>query len=303
MSGTGLVSQHDHGHVGLDRLDGNPDPVRLVREHLRVGVAVTVAAVGADLAADLGSRDPGRAVRPHAVRAVDVGAAAVTRDRRLPHSLRQRAQHRREHHLALLPVGEDGPVGRERTDHRPLRDDEVDRAHRTRREPALRVEEVLECDPDRRLRIERRRVDAGSRLPGGAAEVDLRAAAALPHRDADEVLLVVAGGVAVDQILAHPGAVGDRRQRRRHPLGGGVAGVGHRPMHRRNAVPLDRLAEQPLAEVELGDDGQHVRREDLAEADVVEDQAPRVLLGLSGAVERARGRARARSRRRSSSRC
>ena len=151
----------------------------------------------------------------------------------------------------------------------------------------------LNATPTRRLGVERGGVDARSRLARGPAEVDFGAPAALAHLDAHAVLLVVVDAVAVGEVLAHPLAVGDRLQRQLHPLGRGVADVAHRAEHRIEAVAPDGLAQQALAELEPGHAGLHVGGQDLAEADVVEDQAPRLAHRLAAAEQRA-GRARAR---------
>ena len=70
------------------------------------------------------------------------------------------------HRLALLPVGEHGAVRRQRADARALGDDEVDAAGRPRREPAARVEQVLEGEP-RRSSSRRARCSSCTCAPGG----------------------------------------------------------------------------------------------------------------------------------------
>ena len=124
-----MPEHHDRG-TGLDRLRGDADAVRLVGEHLAVGIPVPVGAERPDLAAALRHRDPGRSVREQPVRVVDVRAAAVACHRGGAHSLREGAENRRDDRLALLPVGEHGAVRRQRVHARALGDDEVDAAGR-----------------------------------------------------------------------------------------------------------------------------------------------------------------------------
>lgn len=98
----------------------------------------------------------------------------------------------------------------------------------------------------------------------------------------------VVDAVAVDRVLALPVPVRDGRERERHALGGGVADVVHRADDGARAVALDRLGEQALAEVEARANRLHVGEEDRPEADVVEDQAPRLRDRLAALDERPR---------------
>jgi hypothetical protein len=104
----------------------------------------------------------------------------------------------------------------------------------------------------------------------------------------DAVLLVVGGAVGVQVGVGLPRAVRDRRERLVHALSARVADVGHRAEHRRHAVAVDGLLQQPLAEVEVRADRLHVGEQQVPEAAVVEDERPGLLHRLARLVQRAR---------------
>ena len=106
--------------------------------------------------------------------------------------------------------------------------------------------------------------------------------------DLHPVLLAVVDAVAVAHVPALPAAVGQLGEGLGDALGVGVADVVDRAAQRLGAVALGALDDQPLAEVQAGDDRLHVGEEDLAEAHVVEDQAPGLAHGLAGAEQGAR---------------